>query len=512
VVIRLYPDQAAGLSSIVAAIRSGHDRVVFKLPTGGGKTVIAAKMAEGAVRKRNRMYFVVDAISLIDQTVQRFYENGIRDVGVIQAEHPATNYAMPVQVASIQTLDRRTKRRSPTFDEPDRMVRDFSRLPDADLVVVDECHCQYAVLYEWMQWCREQGKRMVFVGLSATPYARGMGRHWDQLVVGGSLREMIAAGRLSQYKIFAASHPDLTGVRTRLGDYVESELSEAMQAGALVGDTVKHWLKHGQGRPTLAYCVDRTHAKHMQQQFESAGIPAGYIDAHVEAPDRQLIADQFHRGDLKIVVSVGCLTKGVDWDVRCIILARPTRSESLYLQIVGRGLRVAEGKDYCLILDHSDTALRLGFPEEVDERNTELDDGERRERAEREEKERLPKECGSCGFLKPAKVHACPACGFAPQPQYAGEEVAAELEELVPAAQRALNRKTTPEQKGKFFAGLKHIAAERGYKPGWAANKYRQKFGVWPNAYKDVDPQPPSAEVSNWVKSQQIRWAKRRAA
>jgi DNA repair protein RadD len=511
-VIQLYPDQQVGLNRIIESLRSGYDRIVFKLPTGGGKTVIAAKIAEGVQKKRNRMYFVVDAISLIDQTVQRFYENGVTDVGVIQSDHPATNYGMPIQVASVQTLDRRTKRKSPTFDEPERVVRDFTLIPECDVVIVDEAHCQYAVIYEWMAWLKDQGKSVPFIGLTATPYARGMGLHWERLVTGGTLREMIESGRLSPYRIFAASHPDLQGVKTRMGDYVESELSEAMQAGALVGNTVGHWLKHGEGRPTLAFCVDRTHANHMQQEFESAGIPCGYIDAYTEPHDRYAISEKFHSGALKVVVSVGCLTKGVDWDVRCILLARPTKSEQLYLQIIGRGLRIADGKDDCLILDHSDTAMRLGFPEEVDERNTELDDGEKRERSDRDEPEALPKPCGSCGFLKPAKTHACPSCGFKPQPVHQGEEVTAELEELVPAAKRKINRETTPEQKGKFFAGLKQIAIDRGYKPGWASNQYRQKFGVWPNAYKHVEPQEPTTEVRNWVKSRQIAYAKQRAA
>jgi DNA repair protein RadD len=488
-VISLYPDQVEAMRKLGAAMKSGSTRLVLKLPTGGGKTAMAADLARISLQRGKRMCFVVDAISLIDQTVERFAQFGIHSVGVIQASHPGTDYSKPIQVASVQTLAR----------------RDVLKYQHFDIVVVDEAHCQYSFINEWMAaW-----GQIPFVGLTATPYAKGMAKHWDTLVVGGTIRELIAAGRLSPYRIYAASHPDLRGVRSRAGDYVESELSERMQAGALVSDCVTHWQKHGEDRPTLAFCVDRTHAKHVQQQFESRGIRCGYVDAYTDREERQEIADAFHRGDLRVVASVGCLTKGVDWDVRCILLLRPTKSEMLYLQIVGRGLRVADGKDDCLILDHSDTAMRLGFPEEVDERNTELDDGERGTRADRDEDEPQPKPCPSCSFLKPPKTHQCPACGFAPTPVHEGDEVESELEELVPASKRKINRDTTPEQKGLFMAGLKQVAIDRGYKPGWAANQYREKFGVWPNKYRHVEPQAPNDMVKGWIKSRAIAWRKK---
>lgn len=488
----LHPDQLHARQLLYNALRGGHKRIILKLPTGGGKTVMAADMAESCLRQGKRMCFCVDAISLIDQTVEKFAQAGVHDVGVIQANHPGTDYSKPIQVASIQTLAR-------------RKVLDYQHF---DIVLVDEAHCQYSMINEWMgRW-----KNIPFVGLTATPYAKGMAEHWETLVAGGTIRELIEAGRLSPYKIFAASHPDLEGVRTKRGDWDETELSKQMQAGALVGDTVKHWMEHADGRPTLAFCVDRTHAKYVQQTFEESGIRCGYVDAYTEREERQVIADQFHAGDLQVVSSVGCLTKGVDWDVRCILLLRPTKSEMLYLQIIGRGLRTAPGKDYCLILDHSDTVMRLGFPEDVDERNTELDDGTRLQAGDRDEDEPMPKPCSACGFVKPPKTHACPSCGFAPEKQHQAEEFDAEMEELIPPSKVKINRETTPEQKGLFYAGLKYMAAEGGKSKGWAAHRYREKFGVWPNKYDEVDPQPPTEEVRNWVKRCNIAYARRKKA
>lgn len=124
-----------------------------------------------------------------------------------------------------------------------------------------------------------------------------------------------------------------------------------MNKAPLVADIVKTWLEHGEQRPTLCFCVDRAHAKYVQEQFLQAGVACGYIDAFTKIPDREIIKARLERGALKVVCNVGCLTTGVDWDVRCIILARPTRSEMLFVQIIGRGLRLAEGKTDCIARD-----------------------------------------------------------------------------------------------------------------------------------------------------------------
>lgn len=481
--IALYPDQVFALNEIARCLRAGARRIVLRLPTGGGKTVVAARMVLGARAKGKRVCFVVDAVSLIDQTVQRFYEFGIQDIGVIQSDHPMTDFSKPVQVASIQTLANRNITKH-----------------HFDLVIADEVHCVYKRFNEWMvEW-----NNIPFIGLSATPWTKGMAKNWDTLINAATIGELIENGRLSPYRMFAPAHPDLTGVRTSNGDYQINDLSERMSAGALVANMTKNWREQASDRPTLVFCVDRVHAKHVQSQFLSEGISCGYIDAYTPRDERQVVADQFHSGELRIVASVGCLTKGIDWDVRCILLARPTKSPMLYIQIIGRGLRVAEGKDYCLILDHSDTALRLGLPEDVEAEYTVLDDGTKSEAGDVIREEALPKECGSCGFVKPPKVHMCPSCGFAPERRHEVNEVEARLAEI----KRRKNRESTPEEKGRFYAELMGYALERGFKPGWAAKQYREKFGVWPNKYKDVAAQTPTTETRKWCKSRLIAYAK----
>lgn len=242
-------------------------------------------------------------------------------------------------------------------------------------------------------------------------------------------------------------------------------------------DVVETWRLRGEERPTLCFAVDRAHAKHLQARFEEAGVPTGYIDAFTDTDERAVIRRRFHAGEIKVVCNVGCLTMGVDWDVRCIILARPTKSEMLFVQIIGRGLRTAPGKDALLVLDHSDTHQRLGFVTDI--HHEALDTGKAPTKSTRPEKVRpLPKECPRCTFLKPAKVATCPACGFKPEVPVAVEVEKGELVELE-------RRQIAGMGKREIFGQLRWIARERGYSEGWCAHKFREFTGVWPNHYMD---------------------------
>jgi len=207
-----------------------------------------------------------------------------------------------------------------------------------------------------------------------------------------------------------------------------------------------------------------------------------------------------------VVCNVGTLTTGIDWDVRCIVLARPTKSEILFVQMIGRGLRTAEAKEDCLILDHSDSHLRLGFVTDIN--HAVLDDGRARAKATASDRVRLPKECPRCTFLKPPRTPKCPACGFKTQAIDDTEVADGELVEIT--GRRKRGAAATEEEKAAFFAQLSGYALEHGYSNGWAAHKFRERFDVWPNAYKGVQPVQPTAKVLSWIKSRQIAFAKSR--
>ncbi|MGI9143324.1 MAG: DEAD/DEAH box helicase, partial [Fluviibacter sp.] len=376
--LRDYQENA--IASLRHALATGAKRPVVQAPTGAGKTVIAAAIVKMAREKGKRVIFCVPALSLINQTVERFQQNGIYEVGVIQGIHEMTDYRQPVQVASVQTL----------------MRRDFQK---SDLVIIDEAHVMFKFYHDWFN--KPEWKDIPFIGLTATPWQRGMGKLWDRLLIATTTQELIDRGHLSDFKVFAPSHPDLSSVRTKAGDYHEGDLANVMDKNELVADIVSTWLAKGERRPTLCFAVNRAHAKNIQQQFEDADVRTAYLDAFTSLEERDAIARDFANGDVEVVCNVGVLTTGVDWDVRCIIMARPTRSEILYTQIIGRGLRTAKGKDCCIILDHSDTTLRLGFVTDI--HYDELDNGKPKLKKEAKPKERLPKECPKCAFLRPPK-------------------------------------------------------------------------------------------------------------
>lgn len=487
--ITLRPQQARLLEDIDHIINDNCcRRLIVQAPTGFGKTLIAATLAARLQETQQRLLFTVPALSLIDQTVEKFYAEGVYDVGVIQADHYLTDYGKPIQIASVQTLQRR-------------------KVPDANLVIIDEVHRWFDFYGEWLNdanWFD-----VPFIGLSATPWTRGLGRYFDELIIAATTAELIDAGYLSKFRVFAPSSPDLENVRTVAGDYRGDDLSDAMDKAALVADVVDTWIERGQGRPTLCFAVDRAHAKHLQQQFQAADITAGYIDAYTDKLERKEIERQFHAGEIKIVCNVGCLTTGIDWDVRCIILARPTKSEMLFVQMIGRGLRTATGKNDCLILDHSDNHIRLGFVTDI--HHDELNDGRERAKAEPRDNVKLPKKCPSCSFLKPAKILECPACGFAPQPKCNVINREGELVEFT--NRRAAIAPTVVQEQIKranWHGMLTSIGMERGYKPTWAGVNYKEKFGVWPPV-RAVPPIEPTQEVRNWVKSRMIAFAKARS-
>src|SRR5579871_3762604 len=323
----LRPHQERALGSLRASLAAGHRRPMLQAPTGFGKTLTAAHIIQRALDKGRRVAFTVPAVSLIDQTVAALEAEGIRCVGVMQGIHERTDGDQPVQVCSVQTVARRKR-------------------PEVDLVLVDEAHQLHREIFRWMKDCPS----IPFIGLSATPWTRGLGRYYDDLILASTTADLIRDGFLSRFKTFAPSEPDLAGVKTVAGEFHEGELADAMDKSSITGDIVETWLKLGEERQTFAFCVNRRHAQHVAERFVEMGVAADYMDGATSREDREAIFNRFRSGETRIICNVGVLTTGIDLDVRCIVLARPTKSRILFVQTIGRGLRTAEGKDHLLIL------------------------------------------------------------------------------------------------------------------------------------------------------------------
>lgn len=488
----LHQHQADVLDQLREAFRQGHQSPMLQAATGFGKTVIALHLTAGALAKQRRVVFCAPSITLIDQTAERFIAGGIdpADIGVLQADHPWTRPHAPVQIASLDTLARRMR-------------------PTADLVIVDEAHRRSKVIDGWIANARSNGGPK-FVGLSATPWSAGLGKVYDTLVKGPSVDWLIEHGFLSKFRVFAPSAPDLSAVRTVAGEFHEGDLAAACNRPQLVADVVSTWLARARDLPTLVFAVNRLHAKALAEQFNEAGVAVAYVDANTPREERTHIGQQLASGEVQVVVHIGTLTTGVDWDVRALILARPTKSESLYVQIIGRALRTAPGKTEALILDHSDTTSRLGLPTDIDRDG--LDMGRSGKDGVRPKTERgpaLPKCCPACSSIMPIAVKTCLDCGHTMPIRANVDVVEGELVEVGVQPTNSKVRRTIDivRDMGRdtVFAQLRAMQIEKQHSDGWTSHKFRELFQVWPpDRLKEVPPACPTPELRAWVRNRNI--------
>ncbi len=468
----------------------GHSRVLLNSPTGSGKTEIGMALVKGARLKRKRIAFLCNRVHLVMQTSRRFSKSGIEH-GIIQGANTRQVYE-DVLVASIQTVARRG-------------------LPDVDLLIIDEAHT-VAGSKDYRQVIA--AAKCPVIGLSATPYARGLGKHYaelsgalfERMVIAATIPELIADGYLVDCDIYAPSEPDMTGIKQSRNawgemDYSETDVGRAVDKPELVGDIVSHWLRLANDTPTVCFASNIAHSKHIVDRFCGAGVRAEHIDCHTEDAEREAILRRVESGETRVVSNVGILCEGWDFPACCtLILARPTRSLIRYIQMAGRVLRPHETKSRALILDHSGTVARLGFP--TDEFPLELDDGTSKQKAGGDKSEpALPKACPSCAYVKPARVHKCPVCGFAPTVRANVEVIDGDLVLL------KKGKKPSKMDKQAFYSQLLAIAASKGYRDGWISHKYREYFGVWPRGLEDVAMEP-TPEVHGFLRHLQIRHAK----
>ncbi|KSP23808.2 DEAD/DEAH box helicase family protein [Pseudomonas aeruginosa] len=325
--------QSDALNDLRRGIRDGHLVQMLMAPTGAGKTTIASAMKIGACAKGKRAFFIVDSLELVDQAAKRFYEDGL-EAGVIQGDHSWTDYSKPIQVCTIQTLRSRWK--------------DLADHLKPDLVVIDEAHVLHKMHQEIITECVD--RKIPVIGLSATPFRKGLGRVFGRLVVSATLAELTDQGFLVPAHCYAPSIPDLKGIKTSTdGDWAEDALAEVMGSAKIMGDVVTNWLQLAKGRQTVVFGCNVAHSRELARQFTEAGILAAHVDGYMDELERAKIIKNFRHGSIRVLCNVAVLTKGFDApETSCVVLARPTKSLMMHYQMMGRGLRTADGKKDCL--------------------------------------------------------------------------------------------------------------------------------------------------------------------
>lgn len=496
--IEIRPYQLEVIEQFERTVAAGKRRVILVAPTGSGKTVIAAEIIRRAVAAGKRVLFIAHRRELIVQAGERLWAHGI-DSGTIQAGFPPRP-GEPVQVASIQTLWARAIR---TAKIP---------LPMADIVIVDEAHHQRATTYERIVGSYPTA---TILGLTATPCrgdGRGLGNAFDELIECPQVPALIKLGHLVGTRVFAPSTPDLKGVKTVMGDYQERALSRRVNTDDLVGDVVTHWHRLAERRRTVAFAVDVAHSVHIRNEFIHSGVRAAHIDGGTPKDERDRILAQLKSGEVELVSNCMVLTEGWDSpDVACCILARPTKNMGLFRQMIGRVLRPAAGKTDALILDHSGAVFEHGFVE--DEVRWELAEDRQAENTTKFSgagnvgKGRQLTSCPKCAAVR-LEGDGCSVCGWMPAPKPAPVWFKdGDLGE-VRGDRTVLSGRSSPEEKLHWRRELTWIAKERGWKDGWVAHKFKERFGSWPPR-DTVEPLVASPEVKAWVRAKMIAWAKR---
>jgi DNA repair protein RadD len=481
-ILRLY--QQRGIGESRAHVLAGRKRVILCLPTGGGKTVLVCAIIYSARTNFNgKILIVVHRLELIDQMVAQLAKWGITEVGVIRANDPRTNLLMPVQVASIQTLAQ----------------RNIAFVPD--IVIVDECHRACAPSYT--KYVFEMYPDAVHLGLTATPcrtdqkpLGRKSGGPYDVIVQAATYEELTKDGFISAARCFSVPErmkPNLSGVHTLAGDFNLEELEEVMIGDALVGGIYERWLEFhaldGIARPTVIFATSVAHSIAIAQRFHEEGVKAAHLDGNTPEDLRAEILAKLRNGDLEVVSNCQILTEG--WDqpsVKCVIIARPTKSMTLYKQMnrIGRPCcecwHVPDDHDKgactkcgCLdmklirpvFLDHGANLDRHGRPDEDVE--WDIEGPPKRTSAGKF------KTCPKCFAYIPSNARECEHCGHSfvvvsiEPPKLPREVPGMTLVERGPV-----------DEKRRYYDGCVRTARTRGFKWGFASAKYKEKYKEWP--------------------------------
>ena len=424
--------------------------VLLVMPTGAGKTVVFSQIAKSAVEKNNNVLILVHRRELVTQASKKLAAINV-DHGIIAAKFKPTD--APIQIASVQTLVRR--------------LDTTNFVPS--LIIIDEAH--HAVAGSWEKILNHYPKA-IRLGVTATPCrldGRGLKEFFDDLIIGPTISELVEQGYLSPHRVFAAPKPvSLDGLKTRAGDFAKDELSERMKEYVIKGDTIEHWRKHANGVPSVAFCCDILHAEAVVERFNDSGIKAGIITGEMKNNDRDQVINDLSNGSIQVLVSVDVVSEGFDLPIiGCAILLRPTKSEGLYMQQVGRILRPQKNK-VAIVLDHVNSTRDHGFVDDV--RNWSLN----AKRKSKRENQKAPSVtvCEKCfATYRPQRV--CPCCGF--EKEIARRKIRFEEAELIELKREEVRLKAeektqrnTEYKNAKNLQDFLAIAERRGYKRGWA--------------------------------------------
>lgn len=488
--LELRPYQKSCLEKLREGFAQGKRTQILYSPTGSGKTEMAIALLDATKKKGNKAAMLLDRIILCDQTSQRLERYKI-DHGVLQSGHWRYRPHENIQVCSAQTIEKR------------------GSFPGLSLLIVDECHAMRKQTIDFIK----NNPDIRVIGLSATPFTKGIGKVYENVVSTVNTSELVEQRVLAPLRVFIAKEVDMTGVKKVAGEWNQSETEKrSMQ---ITGDVVQEWIKKTNeifGKPvkTIVFCSGVEHGADLSKKFAEQGYNFISISYRDDDQFKRDVVEDFARPDTEIhgLIATDILTKGFDVpDVLIGVSARPfSKSLSSHIQQMGRVMRGYPGKDFAVWLDHSGNYLR--FQEDWENIYQggvhELDDSKEKPRKEKTDKEKEARKCPACGALWPGNSDTCTHCGHVRQRKNKVESVAGEMEELTANQQM----KFQFEDKQDWWAMCQYKIATSGWSTGRAAHTYKDRFGVWPRGLDDKKVKAPSVEFEKFVKAKLIRYLK----
>ena len=497
--------QEGSREAIYQTLGAEQRRALLYLPTGAGKTETAFSMICEAVDDGHRVLVILDQITLARQWIRRAEKFGLKDVGVLRGSD-TDNTDAPLIIASAQTLD---ARQDTTANE--------AWLQRFKLVIVDECHIQRKAHTRAIDAIANNGGFVV--GMTATPDSKGLKQGYEEMIVGARITDLVP-----QYlspcdvKVPTKAHTDcraaLNDVRIRAGEYHQTDLGEAMADERLTASALKVWQEYADNRPTLVFCVDKSHAHAVGDQFKAAGITSAVLTEETPADERDAVIEQFTEGKITALISVMVLAVGFDAPCAEVgLMLRPTKSMQVWIQQCGRLLRKSEGKSKALILDLAGNALNLCHPLDYLPPKKLL--GKKEENSESTPPQKV---CPACESVISRAARECPECGEIFTADKATAKPGTGEEEVL----MALLKRSTPANqltlKTAYLMFL-HIARSQEKSDGKA---YYQVRAFWENEHgyepvvpyrwKKLAPIEPVKAVKDFSRKSDRQYAQRMAA
>ncbi len=423
------------------AFKDGFKSPIIVLPCGSGKTAVFAWMANQAQNNGFNVWFLVHRQELLGQTEETFKK-----------------FNLPVDkilIGMVQTVANNLQ----NYNKP-------------NLIVFDEAH--FSAAKTWGKII-EAFPNALKIGLTATPCrldGRPLGNIYDTMITGISAKELINSGKLSDYVYFSVPLIKTDELKTKAGDYDIKQVVSQFE-NTVFADVVKTYKTKADNKKSICYCPTIEISEKTAAEFQRSGIEAIHFDGNTPEKQRKQIIADFRVGKIKILCNVDLISVGFDVpDCECCILLRPTKSLALYIQQSMRALRPLPGK-IAIILDHVCNYAEHGLPDTNREWSLEQ---KVKKPKQKNSDEFLNHTCPSCYYQFSNKTAICPSCGCVM------EREKKEIQHKKQIELQEINKNYKPPitslKQCKTIADLHALCKLKGYKPGWAWVKAKEK-GLW---------------------------------